>query len=70
MRIMAAAEAGIYQETEQERIERWRFEELERAGYDSEAAAAIAGRMDIDLHQAVDLVRGGCPPEVALAILL
>ena len=67
---MAAAELGVYQETEQERIERWRLEELERAGYDSEAAAAVAARQDIDLHQAVDLVRGGCPPEIALAILL
>ena len=67
---MAAAEAGIYPETELERIERWRQEELERAGYDSDGAAAIAVRLDIDLHQAVDLVRGGCPPEVALAILL
>ena len=67
---MAAAELGVYPETEQERIERWRLEALERAGYDSEAAAAIAARPDIDLHQATDLLARGCPPEIAVAILL
>ena len=34
---MAAAETTT--ETEQERIERWRAEELERAGYESSAAS-------------------------------
>jgi hypothetical protein len=67
---MTAAEAGPRQETEAELVERWRAEELERGGYDSESAAAIAGRLDIDLHRAVDLIRGGCEPDLALRILL
>lgn len=56
--------------TEIERVERWRQEELERAGYPREAAARIARRHDIDLHAAASLLERGCPPEVALQILL
>lgn len=65
---MAAAETTT--ETEQERIERWRAEELERAGYESSAASLLAGRPDVDLHYAIDLIRNGCAPELALQILL
>jgi hypothetical protein len=57
-------------ETEIERIEQWRAEELERAGYEPRAAATIAARHDIDLHRAGDLLKQGCPPELALQILL
>ena len=51
-------------------VERWRADELERAGFDARAAATIAARHDIDLHRASDLVRSGCAPELALQILL
>jgi hypothetical protein len=67
---MAAADLEIKVDTELERIERWRAEELERAGYDREQAALIAARHDVDLHSAADLVRQGCPPDLALNILL
>jgi hypothetical protein len=66
---MAAAEL-TKQVTEKERIERWRAEELERAGFEPTAASLLAGRMDVDLHEAIDLVRRGCAPELALEILL
>ena len=66
---MTAAEAGTRHE-ELERVEAWRAEELERAGYSREAAAQIAARHDVDLHRAVDLLRQGCPHDVALSILL
>jgi hypothetical protein len=66
---MAAAELTIV-ETEQERIERWRAEELERAGYEAAAASLLASRNDVDLHYAIDLLRAGCDPELALQILL
>jgi hypothetical protein len=56
--------------TEQERIVRWRAEELERAGYEPTAASLLAGRSDVDLHYAIDLLRNGCAPELALQILL
>ena len=67
---MTAAEAGLIENTEVERIEAWRTEELRRAGYDRKAATTVATRHDVDLHLAVDLLRRGCPPEVALKILL
>jgi hypothetical protein len=67
---MTAAEAGPRQETENELVEAWRVQELLRAGYDADSAAAIAGRLDIDLHYAVDMIRGGCDPDLALRILL
>jgi hypothetical protein len=57
-------------ETEIERIERWRAGELIRAGYEPDAAAAMAARHDIDIHDAADLLRRGCPVEVAVRILL
>jgi len=65
---MAAAETII--ETEQERIERWRAHALERAGFEASAAALLATRNDVDLHYAIDLLRNGCEPELALQILL
>lgn len=57
-------------ETELERVERWRAELLVRSGYDAVDAAAIAARLDVDLHAAIDLVQSGCSPELALQILL
>jgi hypothetical protein len=67
---MTTAEAGLVEVTEIERIEAWRSEELRRAGYDRRAASAVATRHDVDLHFAVDLLRRGCPPDLALKILL
>ena len=49
---------------------RWRFEELLRAGYDIDDAAVLALRADVDLHWAVELVRGGCPSATARRIAL
>jgi hypothetical protein len=57
-------------ESEYDRVERWRADMLERAGYGADAAAQLAGRMDVDLHQAIGLLEHGCSPEVALKILL
>ena len=41
-----------------------------RAGYDPVGASDLAARIDIDLHTATDLLERGCPPELALQILL
>jgi hypothetical protein len=67
---MASTDLQTLVETESERIERWRAEELERAGYEPRSAAKIAVRPDIDLHLAIDLLVRGCPPDLALKILL
>ena len=66
---MSAAEAQVT-ESENERVERWRTEALERGGYDAASAHELATRTDIDLHRALRLIEEGCPPEVALRILL
>lgn len=55
---------------EHQRIEAWRREELERGGYPPKAAAELAGRYDVDLRQAISLLERGCPPDLALEILL
>lgn len=57
-------------ETERDRIERWRTDLLERAGYDREAAELLAICADVDLHLAVRLIEQGCEQRVALEILL
>jgi hypothetical protein len=65
---MTTAEVTIV--TELEQVEHWRAEELERGGYEPDAAAKLAARHDIDLHYAVRLLERGCSPELALQILL
>jgi hypothetical protein len=67
---MTAAETRLAYDTELDRIEDWRREELERAGYPVLDAARLAERHDVDLHLAIDLVSRGCPHSVALGILL
>ena len=67
---MSAAELDLHVETESERIERWRAEALERAGYEPRMAAELASRLDIDLHLATDLIAAGCSQELAVQILL
>jgi hypothetical protein len=56
--------------TESDRVEHWRHEELQRAGYDSESAIVLAASHDVDLHLAVDLLKRGCTVDLALQILL
>jgi hypothetical protein len=67
---MSAAELEILQIAEIDRVEHWRREELQRAGYDSESALVLAASHDVDLHRAVDLLRRGCSLDLALQILL
>jgi hypothetical protein len=62
--------AEMIQDSELTQVERWRIAELERAGYEAHAARALGSRLDVDLHRAVDLLRRGCSPELALQILL
>jgi hypothetical protein len=66
---MSATEILI-SDTESERVQRWRVEALERAGYEPTAAAVLAVRTDIDLHAATALMERGCSSELALRILL
>jgi len=67
---VAATDIILVDSTEMERIERWRAEELERAGYEPRAAGRLAVRHDVDLHSAIELLERGCPTDLALRILL
>jgi rRNA processing protein Krr1/Pno1 len=67
---MAAADLHIAPETEMDKVEHWRAEELVRAGFDPSDAIALAARHDIDLHLAVELIEQGCPYETAIEILI
>jgi hypothetical protein len=56
--------------TEDGEVLAWRAEELVRAGYDGDNAIMLALERAVDLHRAVDLLRCGCPAELAVKILL
>ena len=51
------------------KVVRWRYGELERAGWPKELATALAERADVDLHLAVRLLEQGAPVDVALEIV-
>ncbi len=68
-RTMSTAETNT-RPTEQELVERWRAEALERGGYPPELAEQLAIRADVDLHHALELVEKGCTADLAAAILL
>ena len=67
---MTMPTADLTSPSEQELVERWRAEELERAGFGPADAAALATRPDVDLHYAIELILKGCSPELAKQILL
>jgi hypothetical protein len=51
-------------------VVQFRRDVLVRAGYDWEDAKMLARRTHLDLHEAVSLVRRGCPSFAARRILL
>ena len=59
--------------TEADKVEAWRLHELIEAGYPVLLAEQLACRVDVDLHEAVELVKGviasGHSPRVAFEIL-
>ena len=52
------------------RVLGWRIEQLLAVGFDSDAALVLALDRDVDLHEAAELVRRGCPPQTAFRILI
>ena len=67
---MTAAQFEDLRVDEAAEVLAWRFDSLCRTGYDLDAAAVLAANVEVDLHDAVDLVMRGCPPELAARILL
>jgi hypothetical protein len=57
-------------ETEAERVERWRADELIRAGFDPDSAVKLAAKPDVDIRRAAAMLEQGCPLDLALQILL
>ena len=52
------------------RVLGWRIEQLLAVGFDSDAALVLALDRSVDLHEATELVRRGCPPTTAFRILI
>jgi hypothetical protein len=67
---MTVAEFETLTEREAADVMEWRFSQLTRSGFPAEDAIRLATRLDVDLHQATGLVARGCPPSLALRILL
>jgi hypothetical protein len=67
---VATAAGRSAREFEAEEIIRWRRAELRRAGYSERDALKLAAHTEVDLHLAADLLAQGCPPRVAVRILL
>jgi hypothetical protein len=67
---MTVAELIAQDEGEQTAVLEWRFSQLMKSGYGTEDAIVLATHTDVDLHHASDLVARGCPPLLALRILL
>lgn len=67
---MAAAPFETLETPVADAVLRWRFEALVAAGYDAGSALILASHAEVDLHEAADLLRRGCPPETALRICL
>jgi hypothetical protein len=67
---MAAASLEREERVELELVQRWRFDELVRAGYTIPDALELAVHTEIDLHWAAGLVRSGCPSGTALRIAI
>jgi hypothetical protein len=55
---------------EHARVDAWRLEVLLEAGYQPHRAELLAARHDVDLHEAISLLKAGCPQRTALQILL
>ena len=55
--------------SESDKVVCWRLEVLRAAGLPLDAAEVLAAS-SVDLHEAVGLLRRGCPPHLAVRILL
>jgi hypothetical protein len=54
---------------ERDEVISWRRSQLQLAGLPLPLAARVANDGQYDLHRLIELVEGGCPPELALRIL-
>jgi hypothetical protein len=62
-------EAPLWNENEPAKVESWRLHVLLEAGYPVHLAERLAGS-EVDLHDAVEIVKRGCDHTTAAEILL
>jgi hypothetical protein len=67
---MTAAQFEDLRTDEAAEVLAWRFDALCRSGFDLDAAAVLAANVEVDLHQAIELVGRGCPPALAAGIFI
>ena len=60
----------ITTDIEHDPVLRWRFEQLQRAGYPTEEAVVLSGRSEVDLHTAIRLLQDNCAVPTAMQILI
>ena len=66
---MTVAELDALEMPWLEAVREWRLDALLRAGYELEDATEVAFHLDVDLHEAIDLVGRGCPSSTAVKIM-
>jgi hypothetical protein len=64
----AAPDAAPPIDLDHSRLVGWRFGLLLGAGVEARLALRLAEHTEIDIHEIVDLIRGGCPAAVAARI--
>jgi hypothetical protein len=69
MRTERAARCGTWTSSLADDVVAWRHRQLVSAGFSDGLAAQLAGISGIDLHDMLNLVDHGCPPELAARIL-
>jgi hypothetical protein len=67
---MTLAELARLEQVDDGEVVAWRYRRLRQSGYDVEGAILLASETAVDLHAATDLVGRGCPPALALRILI
>jgi hypothetical protein len=63
-----AAAAAPPVDVDHSRLVGWRFGRLLGAGVDAQLALRLAERVDVDIHEVMTLVGGGCPAALAARI--
>lgn len=67
-RELEAPAASRQSRNEGERIIAWRARLLLEAGFTATVAARMAAARGVDIHELLNLVDRGCPPELAVRI--
>jgi hypothetical protein len=67
--VLTETPEAVMVKDEKHDVEIWRQEKLEEAGFPRLIAYGLATRLDIDYHQAIELLKEGAKPAEAAEIL-